>query len=451
MKTFLTTLRMRQWQLYLLVMAAFLVYWTCMLVTDPKPGRLLPAASTVLVIPAICVMFWVARAQSAQLARALAMLGNLQSPHSVRRVLIRSTSFRVAASWAFLAAGIGVQFWRTGSAYAPLTGAALVSLSACLGLLRGLPGTRGKVMLGWLLGAAPWLAAVTLLITGVGGLLARLDGLPPLLLFGCVLLLPAVLLGTQVQCERALQSFRSQQMRRNVLRIWLAAQLRRWTVLGWDHGALPVPASTTALLTQRVLQIGVPLALLAARPEVNGGVVDLPRIGDMAIGAAVISCSLLMRDLHLKQLLVPSGLRRGRIASRIFGFTFGAQLLLILAGYVVVSACLLGRGTSPVLLLAKLLGSWPHILELGLMTSGALVLAGFIGPARISLVAGLYLVCQIISPSIGGPMLEPLAPFPYAVCMVAASGVLLLLANRLWTTRLLFGRNDHHWQLRSLA
>ncbi|WP_426103565.1 hypothetical protein [Massilia sp. TSP1-1-2] len=432
---------MRHAQAYLLVMAIFLVYWICMLVFDAAPGRPLAAASTVLMLPVMGTMFWVARFQSAQLARALVMLGERQSPRRLRQSLIRGTSMRLALTWAFLSAGIGLQFQLPHSPYTPLSGAALVSLTACLGLLRGAPGTgRGSMALARLLEAAPWLAGVAVLIGGVDKVLAGLDGLPPLLLAGCVLLFPALLLGTQLQRERGLQSYRSQPKRTGGLHLWFGAQLRRWTILGWDQNGIPGPASTAALLTQRVLQIGMPLALLTTRPVAHDGVLDLARLGGLAMGAAFISCSLLMRDLHLRELLVPGGLRRGRIATRIFGFTFAAQLLLMLAAYALLGAWLLGRGVSSSLLLANLLGYWPRLLELALMTSGALVLAGRYGPARIKLVGGIYCVSLLFSPSLDASMHVRVAPLTYAICTLAASALLLWFANRTWTTGKLFGR-----------
>lgn len=68
---------MRHAQTYLLVMAVFLVYWGCMLAADPARGQPLAAAGAVMVLPALCAMFWAARAQGAHLARALGMLGKV--------------------------------------------------------------------------------------------------------------------------------------------------------------------------------------------------------------------------------------------------------------------------------------------------------------------------------------------------------------------------------------
>ena len=425
------------------VLAAFLIYWTLMLPVLFGHNLASTAPSRALTLPVLATMYWLASSRTRQLARALAVLGQLQSPHSLRRALVREKLVWIALAWAFLAGGLTLQLALPQAHMPALAGAALVSAAACLGMLRGLARSRLlSIPFAQLLDAAPYLAVIALIVLDYNSLFELVASLPLIVLALCALTFPYLALRLARRWERALPVYRwTERTPSHGIVAWLASQARRSTVLGQYEARterdLPFPYAS------RVAMLSVPFLMLTGQPIWEGGELSLFRCLMLSFVVMMSTNALIVRDLHWRVFLMPAGLRRGRIGSHIVASTLAYQycvMLLLAAAYAAIAH--FGVGVAWDRIGQQLLRASTLPLELLLATSAAVVLRALpklpgIAVALLCFAAGMAFVRQILHwTQLPATLSVPLPVFVLA--MLGVSALLVGLANRVWTTNRLF-------------
>ena len=430
-----------------MLLAAFLVYWLCLLPALFGHAAAASAGSRVLTLPALAAMYWIASVRSAQLARALAVLGQLQAPHALLRSLVREKLMQLTLAWAFLATGLTLELALPASQVPALSGAALVSLAACLGVLRSLSSARLlAIPLRTLLDAAPYLAGVALVLLGANMLLDGFGRLPLPLLSLCALTFPYLALRLAKRWQHALPRYRwTEQRPTHGIVAWIKLQARRSTVLTWGnrlYGRDGMIVATSPSF-MKMSPLAFPFFMLSRRPLWEDGRVGLFGSMMLVMVGLTITGGLIARDLHWRSLLMPGGLRRGRIASDILVSTLACQYavsLVLAAAYAVCAHVLLSMSWDTIG--HQLLRASTLPLEILFATSLALLVRTapafpwFFGAAFVLVLSVPFIAIKRHYWSIGDHLAVSLPVF--VLVMLAASALMVALANRLWTSSILF-------------
>jgi hypothetical protein len=418
-----------------LALAALAVYWICMLAVLPGSRETGMAAARLLTFPAMALMFWIACTKTTQLIRALTVLGQLLAPHRLRRQLVWEKLWFITLSWAFLATGATLQLALPQSQASALSGAALVSLAACLGMLRSLPAARRlPVPVPQLLEATPYLAALILL--DFNALLTQFGNLPVLALALAALTFPCLAWWLERHWRAALPAFRWSALAPSQgITGWIAMQARRRTILTWRSGQ-PFQdghASHIAPLAMRIAVLALPFII--SRPVWGNGEISLHGAATLSVMAMFIAGALVVRDLHWRSFLMPGGMRPRRVASHILASTMAVQFGIVL----ILTLVLVSLGPlSLEAIIHRLMRSSILLTELLFATSLAMVLRAALPSVRMwATVAGAAVIL----------LLYPMAHLPnsvaaslpvYLLALLGASMLLLVLANRLWSAEKLF-------------
>ncbi len=429
-----------------LLLAAFLIYWICLLPTLFGHGSASTAASRMLTLPALAAMYWIASANAAQLARAFAVLGQMQAPHALMRALVREKLTNLLLAWAFLATGLTLQLALPASQVSACSGAALVSIAACLGTLRSLSQARLLALpLPKLLAAAPYLACLALILLDQNALLDRVGRMPlPILALGA-LTFPYLAWRLAQRWQHALPVYRwSAPKPQHSIIAWIAMQARRNTLLTWGSPwRQPDDASPISARTGQYAIVIYPLFIMAGRPMWAEGRVAFFAPLVLLFVSLVTASGLVARDVHWRSFLIPGGLQRGRIASHILVSTLAVQYsfaLAIAAVYGVFMNFLYGmtwETIGPQLLHAA-------TLPLELLFAGCLALVLrtmpvnlWIGaPVGVLMLSFVFFALAKHSWSLQSYVTISLPVF--VLTMLVASAALLVLANRRWTNNRLF-------------
>lgn len=429
------------------VLAVFLVYWICMLPVVFGGAHATRAAARVLTLPAMLTMLWIASSKARELLRQLAVLGQLQAPHALRRAQIGERLRTIGAAWLLLALGTSLQLSMPNAGTPAITGATLVSLAGCAGMLRAVARAGRLPVFGRnLVDAATVLPVVALVALDQNRLLDVFAGLPPAVLAAGALLFPALLLLLASRWKAALPRFRwSAPAPASKISAWLETQNRRMTVLTWrktwegdqEHRFF----STSSVPARLALQL-TPIAFLAGSYLWAAGKLHPASLIQVLLVGGMMSNMLLVRDMHWRSLLRPGGLRRNGIATHIWASTMSVQLMLcvpLVFLYMVFSGAGPAAGWDVIGSRLAAVVSLP--LELCLATSLAVLLRAT--PHKGPWTGIIYVVTLLM---LGGPLFAivkmgfdivmPLWAFAAGAALLSAA--LIAMANRIWTTRRLF-------------
>jgi hypothetical protein len=438
-----------------LVLAAFLIYWICMLPALFGQAPASKAASRALLLPAMLLMYWISASMAARIGRAFAVLGQMQAPHALRRALAGQHLQFVTIAWAMLAAGTSLQLALPQSQASPLCGAALVSLAACLGMLRNRD-LEGALPAGLrhLSGAAPWLAGIALLVLDLNRALDRAAMLPPALLVGAALLFPCVAVGLRLRWQRAVPAsrWRPAPAGRGVAAA-INSLAQRYTVLVWRNGAPSGEAEATSTSDKMMRGVMLVLPMVVIRPIWDDGHIRLADAVTLGVAALMVASSLLVRDLGWRSFVAPGGMRQGRIASHIVASTVPVQL-----GGVMLGVCLFALvahfkwGISDERLAAQVMRATLMAAELAFVTTLAVILRRFNSLQMWGTIGGALVLIALMA--VLGKASILIFSFPvtlpsYVLGLLLASLLLLAVGNRLWSADLLFaeaGRPGAHRQ-----
>lgn len=437
------------------VLAVFLVYWICMLPVLFGGAQATRSAARVLTLPAMLAMLWIASSKARELLRHLAVLGQLQAPLALRRVQIGEQLRVIGAAWLFLAAGTSLQLSMPSSGVPAISGAALVSLAGCAGMLRAV--ARAGRLHGY---GRDLVDAATVLVVGLvaldhNRLLDWFGTLPPALSSACALLFPALLAGLAARWKVALPRFRwSAPAPANRLATWIDTENRRMTVLTWrkqwesdeEHRFL----SASSVLARLAMQLFPILFLAGSRLWAKDTLHPSAFIQVLLVGG-IISNHLVVRDMHWRSLLRPGGLRRGSIGTHIWKSTMTVQLslcALLALLYILFDGAGLASGWHVIGMKLAAIASLP--IELCLATSMAVLLRAT--PHDGPWTGIIYVVTMLL---LGGPMIAiarsgfdiALPLWLFAAGAAVLSAALLAMANRIWTTRRLFAEAAKNAQL----
>lgn len=374
------------------------------------------------------------------MARALAVLGQIQAPHALRRALVREKLRQVTLAWAFLAGGLTLQLALPQAHVPALAGAALVSAAACLGMLRSLSRARLlPIPFAQLLDAAPFLICAALILLDLNRLLERVGSLPMTVLALCALAFPCLALRLARRWGHSLPLYRwAERAPSRGLAAWVSMQARRYTMLTshQDRDA-PFPAASKASI------LAMPFLVMAGRPLWEAGTINLFQCLMLTVVVASSSGALIVRDLHWRSLLMPAGLRRGSIGWHIVASTLTLQygVMLLLAAVYGIGAHF-GAGVSWDRIGQDLLRASTLPLELLLVTSAAVVVSAapklsWAGASLLLFALGAGFAA-LIWKSMNFPVTLTV-PLPvFVLTLLGASALLVGLANRIWTINRLF-------------
>lgn len=430
-----------------IVLAAFLIYWICMLPALLGSASASQASARALTLPAMIAMYWIASSKTGELARTLRVLGQMQAPHTLRRERLGTMLRMVALAWLFLAGGACLQLALPASGVRAISGAALVSLAGCIGVLRGLAGA-GKLAPAarYLLDAAPFLLMAAILLFNQNQLLDWFGTQPAAALWLPVLGMPALLATLLVSWSNSLPHYRwTPAPPKNRLAAWLASHNRRTTVLAWrknwDGDTAPHEVKADSL-PMRLFMVGGPILYLIGTPAWVEGQFNPARAVPLLLAVAWIAGALVARDLHWRSLLQPGGLRRGNIGTYLWACTLSTQLALCAVLAVAVLLWYrLGMGGSWEMIGAFMLRKISLPVELCFVTSVAVLLRAARGAGQWAGVIYVTFVALIAAPIflVGYMGFDASVSFgAFAAGAVAGTGLMLLMANRFWTTRQLF-------------
>lgn len=427
-----------------MVLAILLVYWICMLPSLFGNGTVSTTSVRLLLLPTLATMYWVATLLSWEMARSSQVLGHLQAPHPFRRRLLTEKLVAISITWAFISLGASVQLALPTSHAAPASGAALVSLIACLGILRVLSRTGlVQLPLAGLLSASPILLCVAVLSVGMDRFLDWFGALPFAVHALCALAFPALALTLRRRWNTELPAYRWDEKVRPTV-YWLATQTRRFTILGWKEPLMGNAGSSGSLwLTFRQFsQLLFPFFLIAGRPVWENGTISVFRLMMSAFTILTVAGCVIVHDLHWRSLLQPGGLKRRRLASRIWISTFAAQLCVVAlcaVAYALFASLVLGAGSD--VIIGQVFAQWPLLIELMLATGVAVLLrasrlAAVLGGTAIAVAA---LVAIVVMLPLSGPKVVLQVPLEWYIgTSLCATAAAVALANRLWTIKRLF-------------
>lgn len=432
-----------------MVLATFLIYWICMLPVLFGNGTASPAAVRLFVLPAMVTMYWLATSMIDEMAQGVAVFGQLQAPHAFRRRLLTEKLKAVMLGWAFLAGGVSLELALPGSHAAALSGAALISLIACVGVARAMSraGLYRSPFEG-LLAATPVLLCVAVLGLDLPRLLDWFGALPFALHALCALSFPLLALSLWRRWGAELPLFRWHE-KQNLHGSWLGLQARRFTILTWKRpiiGAPENPSERSRMLLQAVT-LSCPFIFLSGNPVWLDGNLNLPRLLTTFSTIIVVAGALLVRDVHWRSLLQPGGLRRRRIAFSIWSTTVAMQLCVFAGSSMALGAlahAVLGMPVAEVI--GHITDHWPLLFELPLVTAAGVLLRAstLTGRPVVTVFAALVLATLFlatISAVIALPHKHTSLPMSLAWFAGASMGVtalLVALASRMWTTQRLF-------------
>ena len=434
---------LRHHMLLKMVLSIFLIYWVCMLPSLFGNGTASQASVRLFLLPAMATMYCVATSMTGEMARMLDVFGQLLAPHPIRRRLLAEKLRVIVLAWAILATGTGLQMAMPESHAALMSGPALISLIASLAMLRALSG-KGLLMapLANLLSALPILLCIAVLGLDMHRLLDWFGALPFAVHAACTLSFPLFALTLHRRWSRVLPSYRWREKKPAAGR-WLAIQARRITILTWKKPLVsdPETSSVPSLVLNQAASISLPFILMVNRPLWENATLDYTRFMLTLMMAYIVAGALVVHDLHWRSLLRPGGLKRGRIASRIWAATVVAQLCVFTV-YVIVLAAVarFGLGAPLDLILTHVARNWTMVFELPFITAIAVLvrtspLAGKWPGIVLAALALKTMIVFALSPQ-QTALHMPLAWFAGAsICLSAA---LVMLANRVWSINRLF-------------
>ena len=427
-----------------MVLASFLVYWICMLPSLFGSGTSSQASVRVFLLPAMATMYWVATSMTGEMGRMLDVFGQLLAPHPFRRRLLAEKLWVIIIAWAFLATGVALQLAMPESHAAVLSGPALISLIACLAMLRALSGTGlVAVPLADVLSALPVVLCVAVLGLDMHRLLDWFGALPFAVHAACTLTFPLLALALHRRWGSALPEYRWRE-RKPAAGRWLAVQARRITILTWKKPLIGEPEKSSGLwlVLNQVIIVSLPLIFMVNRPVWENGSLNTDRLLMSLMMVVMVAGALVVHDLHWRSLLRPGGLKRGRIASWIWAATVIVQLCVFTVYAIALAAVArLGLGTPPEVILALVARNWTMLLELPFITAFAVLVRAspLAGKWTVIVFAGLLMAVMMMMLSLSPKQTMLHVPLAwYAGASICLSAALVMLANRVWTIKRLF-------------
>jgi len=430
-----------------ILLIGFGVYWLCMLPSLFSDAPVSQAATRILLLPAVCVMYWSTIDKINQMARATAVLGNLRAPAGLWKQLSTDGMQRVRLIWALFATGTTLQLALPGSATPPIAGAALMSLIGLAALLHSVARAGVFPFRSRTVDLVLLALVVALLISRPASAFAWFAALPDTVLALIVIAFPITLALLERRWRVSAAAYRWRQPQPSYSLIDDAlAHLRRYTVLmynpssatlGWSAQKQTAnPAHLFFTLLPLLATISGPIATY------NDGKMQLVRVVSLMMLTMCVASGLVVRDLHWRSFLMSGGLRKNRIGSSMFATTLLIQygLLALLLGVAVIWNQT-STGGSPEALLALIKRHATLPLEIALSTSIAVAL-------RPLAKSHVWLVLCIAGIMVGTSMSSALASLTegtialslplYASVLAATSAVLVVISNRLWTMKRLF-------------
>jgi hypothetical protein len=426
-------LDLRRMSVIELLFIGMAIYWATMMPAVFGTAHAKAAATQVLLLPAIGLMYWVASNKMYELTRAAAVLRQLSAPHLLWRDMCLAALRYTGFTWLFLASGCSLQMALPASGVSAVAGAAIMSLVALAALGRSLSAMPRVLDIGLALLALP------VLLLSPGALLAWFGNLPVVLLAGITVAFPVLLLllarrwrspPPRLGWEPAVRAERWVDVVRT--------QLNRFTML--PIAPLEANPSQAPSNFSRMLITALPVTVMLITSgtvfQVNGQI-DLVRFALLMTLALLLTTGLAVRDMHWRTLLAPGGLKRGRLGLHIWVSTMFVQGIVLLVGVLFAVAVIRFTMNDPWPVLERMLSVQALLpLEIAFATALAVTLRalphfGLWGTATLVLVnIVVYLMWGLKAAE--GPLLTTNV---YIGAMVAATVLLLLASNRLWTLR----------------
>lgn len=394
--------------------------------------------SLYLIQAAAFFMLFLSSSAATRLAQTAQVLAQRRVPETM---WTDSVALRLASVWAngiALLVALSVQWALSADARAPvLAGAATLSLAACTGTL------FSTLRSGLLPRLSP---RVT------GGL--ALAFIPAFVFYGHQLLIAAT------DCPAAV----------------LLALTLCWPVMGWAlrrhwrvMPSLPAPAPTAAGtahvpawvvgLSRRIplhpmqrggvwksstvhgLQMGLAMLAVGMREgEALGDLVTVRHLLSLAGFLPIALFAVSMRDLHWRSMLLPGGVSRGSLALRIYMTTlqFAATTLLsVLVGVMLSDYLLMGKSVANI---QASLEHWVILaMEVPLLAAVAVLLTALPLPhvtLWCSCIASVAVYIASLLAKLQTVPVKDIHTGPvYGAAMLTLAGLVMLLADRLWTPR----------------
>lgn len=432
-------------------MLAFLgVFWVMLLMlTTGRPGAAASGGLAALLVCACAVMALIAAHRIKVLADALRVFSMQRAPDALWQAWARGTLTSLTRYWAAICIGMAAQLLMPASTTFWLAAPALLSLLLCLTVQRMLArsglAVRGRALMIDI--AVSALALHAAFGPGVGASAQWFASLPAPLLLAFALAWPAMAWLLQRRWQGPLPAYRASEGKPATLAPGgVSSFFKRYSVLRWDDtatGASAMPGYKPLAMLSRTVsgELLFYLVLLQILPVQWGDSATPLRALGLYIICTVTASKLLVRDLHWRSLLLPGGMRRGRIGAHILRSTLTMQALALLIAGLAYAAFQLATGTPADTVLARLAGAAILPFELAFVTSGAVALRAcstrqFMGVAgAIAIMAGIaYLVLEPRLPDAGNWTIGQ----SYLSLLLAGTSALYCTANRMWTVEKLF-------------
>jgi hypothetical protein len=423
------------------LLAALAILWACSL---PAVFGNLAGAGVALEVLMLCAAGFMATIASAEmrgLSRAVFVLGQQQLPHALWHQWLRAALRRMSLVWAMLSLGIGIELTAPLTSWHALSAPALLSVVLCLGAVAA---TARSSLLPRLLVRSAELGMLSLVIVlaltgGPGAILDGFGHLPPGLLILLACAWPALGAYLLLRWGQHPPQYRwSAKLPPGTVLARIANDGRRFTVLA-RYAVWVDPDAITAQGTAAKFMPVWLLSCLALICEFTSAKWHWFEIGASHLAfVAMLGVSalngLIIRDLHWHTQLLPGGLRRGRIASRIMATTLSVQFAYLLV-FGTLSAVVghAAFGVSYSSIGANLWAFRMLPLEIVFVTSIAVLLRTFSGWISLCYVALLVAgggSTLVLSSRQNAWTLEP---GYYAIVLLLLSMALLACANRAWT------------------
>ena len=412
---------------------ALAVYWFMMLQAYFGGDRAASSAAHFLLLPAMVLMFWVTASKLREVARASAVLRELRTPDSLWRQMTFRAMRYTGLVWLFVAIGSSLQMSLPASGVPALAGAALMSLVGLLAVGRSLsPAPRVADVALALLGLA-------LLLGAPGKMFAWFGSQPVPLLLLIALSFPACLLVLGRRWHRAAPRFASQgPSRASSLFDLLRAQLSRYTIFGW-HAGQPGPVKSAWANPEQLFFVTVPAVILVANPIplYDDGQLQLAHVAILFVIPLFLMAGLIIRDLHWRAMLLPGGLRAGRLGFQLWRWTVLAQCIVVLVvAMLAIVTSRFGLDLPWSAIGARMARHATLPLELAFATALAVTLRAF---PYSNLWAALVLPSGFLALYAAHEAVRPLGPAAslglpvYVGAIAAATACLIVAANHLWT------------------
>lgn len=434
-----------------MLLLIFGVYWLVALAAliDQSVGV---ALGIKVFIGAACILLAIqGMAQATALTHGARVLRQMQTPHCLWREWINTALSNASRTWGILAAGGTVLLALPASPWRWATAAALLSTILCLVTIRRLS-NYGLLPQYWSWIISLGVIALVVIVgatVGIGAGIEWFGASPIALQLPLALSWPLLAHALARKWHRTLpprtlnreqingfwRRINNYAQRFTILRAQGSFQESEFAVWGW-WGRW---SGQLTIVMQLLISIFLSTLFLPTAWHATVGPYQLLWLGLIVI---ILSNSIVCKDLHWRMLLVPGGLQRERIGSHLFSVTLTIQFVVALA------LVAIGIAVSTLVLDLPLVWIFEKMqkfivlpLEMLFTVSLAVSLRSFGRPVLTMVIAhfllSLYGGAMFWKFGSEQPTWFSIGPISIAVLLLT-SIALIILSNRLWTTKKLF-------------